>query len=243
MKVNGYLVATACVAFLAAQASALEIPNVVLTVTATNATGTGSTDIVIGDDLDPSADGFLGLIGAPVSLETVGGDQVATINSANIVMSPGNGEGLISLAFVVTAGDTDTDFVLSTGALGFNPALAVAAGQASAGFTVTDTNGDGAALGQSGGAYASFTNGATEFARLVPSVTAGPNSSNSDSEEFPMGGGFSTLTPPDVDDMSIEAAFNLTAGDLGSGTSRFLIIPEPSAIALLAVGGLLLRRR
>jgi hypothetical protein len=49
----------------------------------------------------------------------------------------------------------------------------------------------------------------------------------------------------DVDDMSVQMAFLLTAADEASGTAMFGAVPEPAGLVLLAFGGAVLlgRRR
>jgi hypothetical protein len=155
----------------------------------------------------------------------------------------------INLSFAVQAGGTDTLFLISSGLLEF-ATIQNADGQASAAFTVTDTNNDGADLtgeiGTDAGdrAYAAYYNGlgANLFSGLVSglSVPAG-SQSRSTAENDPLVGYRSVGA--DVESMNADISFTLTASDLASGTTSYEIIPEPSALVLLGLGALSLLRR
>jgi hypothetical protein len=55
--------------------------------------------------------------------------------------------------------------------------------------------------------------------------------------------GYAPIADP-VADMSAMISFELSADDLASGTTNFVIVPEPTSLGLLALGVIgLLRRR
>lgn len=177
------------------------------------------------------------------------------------VLNP-NGEGLsiiiqedpvVNLGFAVQAGAADTEFMIGSALLSF-PTIpaAYASGRASVGMSTTDLGGNGVTLtGMSfapgSGSYAAVYNGwaaiggGTVFADSLPLLSAGPGGTDTDSQNTPAVG-FAALGT-DVSSMSSLVHFTLSAGDIASGTSTWVVIPEPSTVALLTLGLALLRRR
>ncbi|RMH11261.1 MAG: hypothetical protein D6695_09555, partial [Planctomycetota bacterium] len=173
------------------------------------------------------------------------GPGVGSIESALIVITNNNRTGgqTVSLNFNVAAGALNTVFDVASGNVA--AALASAMGAASAGFSVTDTLGDGATLAPDGDAIytASYNNESSTFAQLLTSpVSAGAFSTASAFAEFPGGGGYAPLTGA-VTDISARWTFAVSAFDVASGTSVFTVIPSPASLALLGLGGLAIRRR
>jgi len=160
---------------------------------------------------------------------------------------------VVSLNFSVQAGGTTTTFMIASALLSF-PTLNNPDGAASAAYSVSDFTGNGATLtgigdpGGAGGAYLAQYNGfagtvsGTTFAELHQQIIAGPFSTNTSTEEQPPGGGFQPISGA-VNDMSALVSFTLTPFDLASGTTTYVIVPEPASLVPLMLGVGLLRRR
>jgi hypothetical protein len=168
--------------------------------------------------------------------------QVATLNQANLVIV---GDPQIALGFALTAGAADTTVTITSAVLSFDP-LVNPDGAASAGVTLTESGGDPTAslvglAGDVGSAYAAYYNvpPGTVFAEFVAGLTTDTTISASGNT-----GGWVSIADT-VGNMQAQFSFTLTAQDQVSGTSNFLIVPEPAGLALLALGGVaaLARRR
>jgi MYXO-CTERM domain-containing protein len=163
----------------------------------------------------------------------------------------------VNLNFAVEAGpDQPTEFFIASSQIFFATIPShLAEARASAAFTLTDSSGDfdGATLtgyGDTGGAYLAQYNGwagnpmgpdGTTFAEGIFSMTAPAGGIVDETYNEPETGYTALLV--DVDSMSSLISFELSTADSASGTSTFVIIPEPGALALLALGGLALLRR
>jgi hypothetical protein len=149
-----------------------------------------------------------------------------TSNNVVAVLNPNN-EGcsvnyvedpVIGFAFAVQAGPAPTAFVFSSGTLAFAP-IPGPEGRASAAYTLTDFNGDGATLTPFAlKSYHATYNGATTFADLIGPFAALAFSSNTLSESNPPGPGFLPIGVA-VSDMKVDIDFVLSPLDLASGTS------------------------
>jgi hypothetical protein len=153
----------------------------------------------------------------------------------------------VGIEFGVRAGSSTTTYSISSGVLTF-AAMVNPTAYASAGITLTDRiTASGATitglLPVSGGGktHQALYNGSTVFANLVNGFTI-PSGTVTHSEEN--GNEFSMITINDTL-TSIESKFNFTlsARDSASGTSTFVVVPEPATIALLGLGSLTLLRR
>ena len=142
--------------------------------------------------------------------------------SVNYVEDP-----VIGFAFAVQAGIAPTNFFFSSGTLAFAP-IPAPEGRASAAFTVTDFNGDGATLTPILGpkSYHATYNGGTTFADLIGPFGAPGFTSNTSNESNPPGPGFIPIGVP-VSSMDVNIDFTLSPLDMASGTSVFVIQQRP----------------
>lgn len=229
---------------LAAPANA-EITDVVIRIEATNARGTGVFEGYLSEGSWQPGGVFVWERAAPMNFVNAQGEIIASMNSGRVRVI---NDPVVQLNFSVSAGTLDTSFVISSPLLSF-PTIDPAQGRATAGVTVTDTDGNGASLTANGqpslytSRYNGLVPGGTLFADLIDGpVVAAAFDSATDSDSFPGGGMFSPIGVA-VSDMSARFAFTLTANDEASGTSSYEIVPAPGAVALLGLGGLLAARR
>jgi len=227
---------------IASSASA-DLGSIPFRVDAVSALGSASYEVGVGDfSFNSELETWTWNLTAPIEMRSSSGDLVATLNmaSAFYVADP-----IVNLGIVVQAGGSATSFTVTSGLLSFST-INPAQGKATAATTVTDGDGDGATLtgNLSGKSYQAHFNGAapggTVFAGLTNGMAAGSNESNSTNESF----GFAGMGA--VSDMSAQFSFTISANDLASGTSHFVVeaVPEPATMAVLAGGlGLLIRRR
>lgn len=209
-------------------------------ITASNGNGSASYDAPLSDlTYDQGSNTYSWSLTAPVDLTNDNGDVIATLNSANVYIA---GDPATNWGFAVQAGSSDTTFSISSAVISFG-AIQHPQGQAGAAFTITDVNHDGATLstGKTGKAYNATYNGSTTFADLVSGFSANSGNSKSSSENEPPSG-FDNIGTP-VTSIQSSAYFTLTANDLASGTNGFEVIPEPSTLALVALGALSMFRR
>ena len=191
-----------------------------------------------------------------ISLDTPGGAHLGTIDLDAMIL----GDPEVNLNFAVQAGDQDTEFYIASQLLTF-PTIVDGEAQASAAFELSDGNWplNGATLtgigdpGGVGGAYLSQFNGwagdpmgpaGSTFAEDILSMATDPGqweATVDQSFNYP-NSGWATV-PGAVDSMSSLISFELSANDAASGTSRFVVVPEPSAMALLALLGVVAARR
>ncbi len=168
------------------------------------------------------------------SMQFIDLGNVASLDQATLTIV---GDPQISLGFALTAGAHDTTVTITSAVLSFAP-LSNAEGVASVAMTVTDNNGNGATATGVGGsgnsAYAAFYNvpPGSIFGEFIDSVTAPPGMSGTSGGNT---GGFVPF-PVAVSSMQVQYSFVLSAGDQASGTSNYVVIPEPAALALLLVG-------
>lgn len=153
----------------------------------------------------------------------------------------------VNVNFAVIAGQEDAEFTITSGLVTFAP-IFNPDGQVNVGINLTDRRNDGAYLNSippATGKSFSWVNGlpgdvgATMFQELFPqNLTTGPGGSVSDTDDT---GGFVPIGYP-VSSMSGQISFKLKAFDLSTGSSTFIITPEPATVLML-LGLVLLRRR
>jgi hypothetical protein len=147
----------------------------------------------------------------------------------------------VGIEFGCRAGSKATTFDFLSDVIVVDPAVKNPTGNdASAGITLTDRGGGGAAitgLFSGGKTHEARYNSLTVFADLVSSfsIPSGTSDRDEDSGSVNIGG---TVTS-----VESEFYFKLTGKDAASGTSTFTVTPEPATIALLGLGGLVLLRR
>ncbi|MCW5777277.1 MAG: PEP-CTERM sorting domain-containing protein [Phycisphaeraceae bacterium] len=179
-----------------------------------------------------------------VDIYSQGGSLLATLGTASVTFIA---DPVIMLNFNVQANQQNTLFSVGSGLLNF-PMINSPVGAASAAVTITDVNGNGATFTpDAAGAHLSHYNGevpnGTQFASLLTSgFSVGAFSSDTRSDEYPGGGQYAPIGVG-VFDMSSRWSFTLSAFDLASGTSVYVIIPAPGSLGLLGLGGLLAIRR
>lgn len=187
---------------------------------------------------------------APLTLSD-GAYEVGTINELKVTF---NADPQVDLYFVATNGNMTNpvtfNFVSAT--ILFAP---IANPEASAAAFMTLTNGAGSAAGASltgllpgNKAYEArystdgILNTKTLFAGLVDPFSFPSGLTTNASDSLPTDDSMLSLGATCYM-MESEFKFSLSGGDQASGTSAFIIVPEPGALGLLALGGLLLRRR
>jgi hypothetical protein len=162
------------------------------------------------------------------------------------------GDPEVNLSFSVQAGAADTAFHIGSALLSDFDPITDAIGYAHASYTLTDFDANSAALtgvGDTGGAYLAQYNGwagdpfggpqGTTFAEGIFSMSAGFLETVTDDFDYPESG--YVAIEDTVYDMSSLVSFTLTAQDLASGTSSYVIVPEPATLALLVLGTVAMR--
>lgn len=153
---------------------------------------------------------------------------LAVLDGISIVIKA---DPVIELGFAVTAGDYDTAFSFSSPVLSFAP---IVNPDARALASVTVGPDDTLTGAYSYLAYRSLYNDTAVFADLVDTPVGWPGGSDSTGWQQIMG---------TVSSMQAKWRFNVTAEGIASGTSYYEIIPEPTTIALLGLGSLVLLRK
>lgn len=215
---------------------------------ATNASGSGTLSIPVMDTTPGPNGSILYSLPAPVDIMN-GPNVIATITQLNSSVRPlfGAQPNTITLSFTFFAGSSDTHFEVDSTLFTFNP-IDNEAARATAGITITDSDGNGVhstGNGLGGAHYNARYNGqpGTNFASLlVGAINAGAGQSNTANDTTPAGPGFMNLGG-NADDMSARWDFTLSANDQVGVTSGYFLIPAPGALALLGVAGLTLGRR
>ncbi len=163
------------------------------------------------------------------------------------------GDPEVNLNFSVQSGLSDTTFHIASALFDDFEPITNAEGYAHASYTLTDFDAGSATLtgvGNTGGAYLAQYNGwagnpmgpaGTTFAEGIYSMSAGFLETVTEDYNRPESGYLAI--DETVESMSSLVSFVLTAQDLASGTTNFVIVPEPGALALLALGAVAFLRR
>lgn len=241
-----------------------DVSNVIFRVEATNSEGTGYVEITE-DQLVPSTGGKLKWTGGGLSVYPGNDDSLmplATLGQALVQYKPTPAAGVpyyLNMVFDVTAGATDTHFVVSSGWQSFTHVLPASmlvgptgGAFASVGVTLTDNAqySDGAtAVGDSNngqGIFRALYNQSpsptmlTDLINLVQVNSGGTADANA---AIGAPGAYQTI-PVATADMALAFDFTLSARDQFSGNSSFYVMPEPGALGvMLCMGVALLRRR
>jgi len=220
------------------------LSDVFFRIEASNGTSSAAWEVRTDDpsvNYDPDTDTW-SWSGGGISLMS-GDDTLAVLNNGSLTIQE---DPVIVIFFDVQAGGSDTVFSISSAVLSF-PALINPTATASMGLTVTDSDADADALLTGGigtGGNNAFTDvynaGASTFLEGISSIQvtniAGSNSDSANS------GGFQPVAGAVVD-MQTHLGFTLSANDSASGTGVYVMIPEPSAFALVFLGSVLVLRR
>ena len=150
----------------------------------------------------------------------------------------------VTLGFAVTAGSSDTVFTISSDIVSFS-SLVNPEAYATTDIGITESDFDTATLTGaygSGKAYRAMYNmGPTVWADLVDGIYAGSFDSNSVTGRRPGSG--TEIIGDTLTSIRSQFHFTLSDNDQASGSSTFDVIPEPATIALLGLGGMVLRKR
>ncbi|MBU0616912.1 MAG: PEP-CTERM sorting domain-containing protein [Planctomycetes bacterium] len=212
-----------------------EVSSTFFTIDVESALGSESWSIASADvNFDPDADTW------SWTGQNIGLGDIATLDQAFLTIV---GDPQIALGFAVSAGAADTTVTITSAVLSFDP-LVNPDGAASAGVTLTEAGDNPPATlvglaGDLGSAYAAYYNvpPGSVFAEFVTSLMTDTTTSGSGNT-----GGWVVISDT-VSSMQAQYSFILSAGDLASGTSNFLIVPEPASLAMLALGAVALLRR
>lgn len=209
-------------------------------ITASNDSGSGEYSVPVeAMSYDADTNTWSWSLESPVELTNGEGDTIAWLNGGNAFVA---GDPAVNFGFAVQAGGLDTFFTITSALLSF-PTIASPQAQAGAAFTITDTNHNGATLSTGRGkAYSAWTDGGP-YADLVDTFSTLNDGNSASSDDNEPDSGYNLLGYS-VSSMASSVQFTLTHDDLASGTNGFEVIPEPSTLALVALGALsMLRRR
>jgi hypothetical protein len=242
-RIRNSAMAAGAVVFLGAASAYADIGDPVIIFEASGSMGSGSYTVTL-DDGTWAGDSWFWSLSQPLEIFSDSGELIVTLNEGACFIQE---DPIVALGFAVTAGSSDTTFTITSSTVSF-PTIEDAIGRASAGITLTESDGDTATLTglQPGGAaYTANYNGSNAFTHLLagPFTESDAFGSTSATDEFPGGGSFTLVG--DVSDISSQWNFELSANDQASGTSVFVVVPTTGTLALAALGsiGMLRRRR
>jgi hypothetical protein len=235
MKVGVRAIGAGLAALITAAASAGTISDPVITIQASSSLGSGTYTVpYIPGNYNPETGVYNWASTGEVDILGENEQIIATISqlSTFIMVDP-----VVNVGFVLTAGAADTSVSITSALVSF-AAIPNALAQASAQIGATDTDGNGANItgGFGGLGYQARTNLGV-FGTTVPSFAVGTFGSSNQN------GSLGPAVIGTVTSMEAEFDFTVTANDAASGTSVFVVTPEPASLALLGLAGLLAFRR
>lgn len=232
-RIGRWLAVAAILGVTSAAAACIRVSDTALQIEASSAAGSGAVDVSL-DALSWDA-ATQSLSWEPVSaVPIVDPETAAVIATLENAVLEFRDCSEVALEFELEAGGSQTTVVFRTGQLSFGTIGSdVAEGRATASFSLTDLDGDGAqmvGLGGGGmGAFRAYFNGAapdgTLFAHLVAliSISGGTGSASQRDPTF----GYRAVGTA-VSDMSVEVAFTLTPHDRLTGSTSFDVEPDPA---------------
>ena len=175
------------------------------------------------------------------SVELVGsasGETLATLQGAGVQFIA---DPVVDLNFDVTGGFGNTVVVVESGELTFGT-INNAVAEATVGLSVTDNqafpSAPGVSISPMGGAsYLANTDGLAPAGENFASLLTNPINFTSGTQAFTDNEPSSVITGA-TSSISSRFQFTLSAGDFVSATSSFTVIPTPSGLALIGLGGL-----
>lgn len=251
------LIALSCALAVSTATIAGEISETIFLIEASTAQASGVFQVPLtSGNID--GDTLTWTLTEPIPLVGKTGTQIGTLEQASVryVADP-----VIVLNFLVSSGGAAANFTVTSANLSF-AGISSPVGRAQAELTVTDFGGDGASLTgnfPNNDSFRAFYNDpgnvsatGTTFATLTPGIMSSPFSGATSSEGFPdslgnfsstneAGGALGTVTS-----MSSQWKFRVSQFDSASGTSVYVIVPEPSSMLISVLGMVLLgviRRR
>ncbi|MGE3107012.1 MAG: hypothetical protein AB7G11_04250 [Phycisphaerales bacterium] len=223
-----------------------DISEQVFVIQATSSLGSATHVVRIADGQWSAPGEFQWNFEGEVPMNDASGNTIAMLCGGSLLVHE---DPEVALNFSIMAGSLETAFTISSALVSF-ASINGAVGQASAGITATDLDGDGVTLSPTNpaGMYIAQYNGiaptGTTFRGFFSAPVSAPTpfGSTSFSSDYPGGGGFAPI-PGDVSDISSRFTFTLSANDIASGTSIFTVVPAPASASLIAFAGVLARRR
>lgn len=254
---RGGLVAVA-VCMLAVGGAIADISEPAITIIAQNTSGTATwSQPLSAFGTDPDTLERVYTVEAPINLtDDVGGQFVARLRSFELYLQ--DVPGLIphiTMQASVMAGTSDTTFTIVPGTVSFGPLYPPEVG-ALMSYVLIATDNEAPGGGDNHVLMQGLPNGSdSDIIRDYLNDTVRFGYSDQVLEAFGPGGGMSTsgnypgvgfeLQPMPIYNMRTTVGFTLTPNDYGQVQTQFAVIPEPTALALIGLGGLsvLVRRR
>jgi hypothetical protein len=246
-----------CFLFYCCPATAAIISDVIFSIEAEGPGGSSASYEVPLTSGNINGDTLTWALSSPMPLVAANGIEIGMLQTASVMYVA---DPVVVLNFLVSSGGGGS-FTVTSANLSF-AGISNAIGRSSSAVTVTDFGGDGATISgnfPNNDTFRSFYNDpgnvpttGTTFATLTPGISSSPFSSATSSEGFPDNAGtFSSMdenggTLGTVSSMSSQWKFSVSANDSASGTSTYVIVPEPGSCLLclcgMAVVGFIRRR-